>query len=104
MFSPKRSVRVDGERVVDRADGLPELGDSHVRPGGELPHERGTAQPLVRGDELQAGTDRGAALADQFEAAAALEGDAQALVIEAAELLDKGNAKLEQALALLQEM
>lgn len=35
------------------------------------------------------------------EAAAALEGDARALVLEAAELLDKGNAKLEEALALL---
>ena len=36
------------------------------------------------------------------EAAAGMQGDAQALVNEAADLLDAGNAKLEQALALLQ--
>ena len=37
------------------------------------------------------------------DCAAGMEGQAQALVNEAADLLDAGNAKLEQALALLQD-
>lgn len=37
------------------------------------------------------------------EAAAGMEGEAQQLVNEAADLLDAGNAKLEEALAILKE-
>ena len=92
--------------MEDQVNHLHEHGHEHNHEHGHHHHHHDHVDDGAAPDRAQAllsyMVGHNKSHADEMrEAAAALEGDAQALVIEAAELLDQGNAKLEQALELL---